>query len=308
LAEYGERFAENGIDVSVLPHLTDQDLKDMGVLLGHRRKMLAAIGQLSSQPAAARAPATGTPTGPAAISTASPIAPVTEAAGERRYLTVMFCDLVDSTGIAARLDAEEWRDLVNAYLDDASAAVTEMGGHVAKKLGDGLMALFGYPLAYENDAERAARAALSIQRALADLNRKNAGAGEPELVARIGLETGPAVVDAGGEIFGDVPNIAARAKQRPGTRERVEHRREAVASRCVAHAHRATTSGECGRALEKPPQAHARIRRHLFDRADYDLDVDPTFALRARRYGNRVDTMGRAVRVLPRMMPRAART
>jgi class 3 adenylate cyclase len=124
----------------------------------------------------------------------------------------MFCDLVDSTGIAAQLDAEEWRDLVNAYLDDASAAVTEMGGHVAKKLGDGLMALFGYPLAHENDAERAARAALSIQRALADLNRKNAGAGKPELVARIGLETGPAVVDAAGEIYGDVTNIAARVQ------------------------------------------------------------------------------------------------
>src|SRR5215472_9672823 len=109
LPEYGERFAENGIDVSVLPHLTDQDLKDMGVLLGHRRKMLAAIGELSNKPGAAPAPATGTPTGPAAIPTASPTASATEAAGERRYLTVMFCDLVDSTGIAARLDAEEWR-------------------------------------------------------------------------------------------------------------------------------------------------------------------------------------------------------
>jgi class 3 adenylate cyclase/predicted ATPase len=212
LPEYGERFAENGIDVSVLPRLTDQDLKDMGVLLGHRRKMLAAIGELSSQPAAAGAPATITPIGSAAIPTASPIAPANEAAGERRYLTVMFCDLVDSTGIAAKLDAEEWRDLVNAYLDDASAAVMEMGGHVAKKLGDGLMALFGYPLAHENDAERAARAALSIQRALADLNRKNAGAGKPELVARIGLETGPAVVDAAGEIYGEVNNIAARVQ------------------------------------------------------------------------------------------------
>jgi class 3 adenylate cyclase len=124
----------------------------------------------------------------------------------------MFCDLVDSAGISAGLDAEEWRDLVNAYLDDASAAVTEMGGHVAKKLGDGLMALFGYPLAHENEAERAARAALSVQRALAELNRKNAGAGKPELVARIGLETGPAVVDAAGEIYGDVTNIAARVQ------------------------------------------------------------------------------------------------
>src|SRR5215472_11196985 len=212
LPEYAERFAENGIDVSVLPHLTDQDLKDMGVLLGHRRKMLAAIGELSSKPGPAPAPATGTPIEPAPIPAASPIAPAAEAAGERRYLTVLFCDLVDSTGIAARLDAEEWRDLVNAYLDHASAAVTEMGGHVAKKLGDGLMALFGYPLAHENDAERASRAALSIQRALADLNRKNAGAGKPELVARIGLETGPAVVDRAGEIYGDVSNIAARVQ------------------------------------------------------------------------------------------------
>src|SRR5215469_11648203 len=216
LPEYGGCFAENGIDVSVLPHLTDQDLKDMGVLLGHRRKMLAAIGELSSQRAAPRAPTTDSPIGPApipaAVAVASPIAPAAESAGERRHLTVMFCDLVDSTGIAAKLDAEEWRDLVNTYLDDASNAVTEMGGHVAKKLGDGLMALFGYPLAHENDAERAARAALSIQRALADLNRRNAGAGKPELVARIGLETGPAVVDAAGEIYGDVTNIAARVQ------------------------------------------------------------------------------------------------
>jgi hypothetical protein len=97
LPEYGERFAENGIDVSVLPHLTDQDLKDMGVLLGHRRKMLAAIGELSNQPTAPRARATDTPIGPAPIPDAvavSAIAIAAEAGGERRYLTVMFCDLV----------------------------------------------------------------------------------------------------------------------------------------------------------------------------------------------------------------------
>jgi predicted ATPase/class 3 adenylate cyclase len=131
----------------------------------------------------------------------------------------MFCDLVGSTSISAGLDAEDWRDLVGAYLDAASAAVTEMGGHVAKKLGDGLMALFGYPVAQENDAERAARAALSIQRALGELNRKNAGTGKPELTARIGIETGPVVVDAAGEIYGDAPNIAARvqALAEPGT-------------------------------------------------------------------------------------------
>ena len=138
---------------------------------------------------------------------------------ERRYLTVMFCDLVGSTSISAQLDAEEWHDLVGAYLDAASAAVTEMGGHVAKKLGDGLMALFGYPVAQENDAERAARAALSIQRALAEVNRNNAGTGKPALNARIGIETGPVVVDAAGEIYGDAPNVAARvqALAEPGT-------------------------------------------------------------------------------------------
>ena len=96
----------------------------------------------------------------------------------------MFCDLVNSTGIAAKLDAEEWRDLVGAYLDAASAAVTEMGGKVAK-LGDGLMAIFGSPVAQENDAERAVRAALSIQRALAveAARRRTAGSRKPMLLA-----------------------------------------------------------------------------------------------------------------------------
>ena len=87
-----------------------------------------------------------------------------------------------------------------------------MGGKVAKKLGDGLMALFGYPLAQENDAERAVRAALAIQRSLAELNRKNASFGKPALAARIAIDLGPVVVDETGEIFGDVPNIAARAQ------------------------------------------------------------------------------------------------
>jgi class 3 adenylate cyclase len=106
----------------------------------------------------------------------------------------MFCDLVDSTGIAAKLDAEEWRDLVGAYLDPASTAVTEMRGKVAKKLGDGLMALFGYPVAQENDSERAVRAALAIQRSLTELNRKNEGTGKPALAARIAIDAGPVVV------------------------------------------------------------------------------------------------------------------
>jgi len=206
MSEYAKAFAENRIDFSVLPDLTDQDLEKLGVLLGDRRKMLRAIANLDNTPAA--------PPRAAASAPSLTVTPLPEAAGagERRYLTVMFCDLADSTGIAARLDAEEWRDLVSSYLDAATAAVTEMRGHVAKKLGDGLMALFGYPVAHENDAERAARAALAIQRALAELNRKNEGAGKPVLAARIGLETGTAVVDAAGEIYGDVANVAARVQ------------------------------------------------------------------------------------------------
>jgi class 3 adenylate cyclase len=190
-----------------LPNLTQEDLKEIGVgPVGHRRILLEAIAAIRAEAEPKVAPI------PPASAPRPIIAPTAEAAGERRYLTVMFCDLVGSTGIAAKLDAEEWRDLVGGYLDAASAAVTEMGGHVAKKLGDGILVLFGYPLAQENDAERAVRAALAIQRALAELNRNNAGIGKPELAARIGLDTGPVVVDAAGEIYGDVANVAARVQ------------------------------------------------------------------------------------------------
>jgi class 3 adenylate cyclase len=171
LEQYEQAFRENDVDVEVLRELTADDLIGLGVVsIGHRRKLLAAIAALRAE-----AGDTNAETGTLA---------------ERRQLTVMFCDLVGSTSISAKLDAEEWRDLVRSYFDAASEAVTEMGGHVAKELGDGLMALFGYPVAQENDAERAARAALSIQRASAEVNRKNAAAGKPALNARIGIEIG----------------------------------------------------------------------------------------------------------------------
>ena len=216
LGKYEAAFRDNAIDEKVLPRLTAEDLKDLGVgLVGHRRTLLDAIAALRGDRNEKEPPSEALPHAPASAQASAPpptVAPAAEAVGERRYLTVMFCDLVGSTGISARLDAEEWRDLVGSYLDAASAAVTEMGGHVAKKLGDGLMSLFGYPVAQENDAERAARAALAIQRSLAELNRKNAGTGKPELKARIGLDAGLAVVDAAGEIYGDVANIAARVQ------------------------------------------------------------------------------------------------
>jgi class 3 adenylate cyclase/predicted ATPase len=215
LGQYASAFADNDIDFKILNKLTDSDLKELGVSsLGHRKRLLEAIAYREHP--RRRVSAAPEPF----VRDAAPLSPVAgEAKGERRHVTVLFSDLADSTGIAAGLDAEEWRDLVGAYLDASSAAVAEMGGKVSKKLGDGLMALFGYPVAQENDAERAVRAALAIQRSLAELNRKNADAGKPALTARIAIETGPVVVDEVGEVFGDVPNIAARAQAlaEPGT-------------------------------------------------------------------------------------------
>jgi class 3 adenylate cyclase/predicted ATPase len=203
LGRYEVAFSENSIDADVLPDLTDSDLEKLGVTLGHRKRLLKAIAALGT------AEVTAKPSSPAPASSPAGVA-------ERRPITVMFCDLVGSTSLAAKLDAEDWRDLVGAYLDAASAAVTGLGGHVLKKLGDGLMALFGYPHAQENDAERAVRAALAIQRALVEINARNASKGVPELSARIGLDSGQVVVDATGEVFGDAPNIAARVQSAAG--------------------------------------------------------------------------------------------
>jgi class 3 adenylate cyclase len=212
LGQYEANFRDNKIDADLLPRLTDAGLKDIGVsALGDRLRLLDAIAALirakphADVPASPSKPST-TPKGP-------------EVAAERRPITVMFCDLVGSTSLASKLDPEDWRNLVNAYLDEASKAVTALGGHALKRLGDGLMALFGYPQAQENDAERAVRAALAIQRALVEINTKNAARAAPELSARIGIESGPVVVEATGEVFGDAPNVAARvqAAAEPGS-------------------------------------------------------------------------------------------
>jgi class 3 adenylate cyclase len=206
LGQYEEKFRDNKIDADVLPRLTVDDLKDIGAsVVGDRRRLLDAIAVITG--AAPASPAKSTPSKDLQTS------------AERRPITVMFCDLVGSTSLAARLDAEDWRNLVNAYLDQASAAVTDLGGHVLKKLGDGLMVLFGYPQAQENDAERAVRAALAIQRALSDLNARTPSNGAPELSARIGIECGSVVVDGSGEVFGEAPNVAARvqATAEPGS-------------------------------------------------------------------------------------------
>jgi class 3 adenylate cyclase len=140
-------------------------------------------------------------------------------AGERRHLSVLFCDLVGSTEIAARLDPEEWRETVAGYQRAASGAITRYGGHVAKYLGDGVMAFFGYPEAHDNDAERAARAGLAILDAISRLDRPE----HAKLAVRVGIDSGPVVVGAGAgtevDIFGAAPNVAARvqAAAEPGS-------------------------------------------------------------------------------------------
>jgi class 3 adenylate cyclase len=208
LGQYETNFRNNKINADLLPRLTNDDLKDIGVsALGDRIQLLDAIAALAhAKPPADRPASASKPSTPRGR----------EASAERRPITVMFCDLVGSTALASRLDAEDWRTLVNAYLDEASGAVDRLGGHVLKKLGDGLMALFGYPHAQENDAERAVRAALAIQRALGEMNARNAAKGAPQLSARIGLESGPVVVEAAGEVFGDAPNVAARVQSLAG--------------------------------------------------------------------------------------------
>ena len=127
-------FRDNAVDAGVLPDLSDGDLAQLGVLLGHRKRLLKAIAELAS-----------------ADKIAPPTSLASSTTAERRPITVMFCDLVGSTSLAAKLDAEDWRDLVGAYLDEASAEVTGLGGHVLKKLGDGLMSLFGYPHAQRSE-------------------------------------------------------------------------------------------------------------------------------------------------------------
>ena len=199
LSEYAQRFAENGIDVSVLQHLTDQDLKDIGVLLGHRRKMLAAIGELAG--AAPLLPE------PAARSESKP-----QDTAERRQVTVMFSDMVGSTALSARMDPEDLRDIILAYQKCVAEIVHRFGGFVAKYMGDGVLVYFGYPEAHEDDAERAVRAGLELIAAVAGLKTAT------PLQTRVGIATGLVVVGdliGSGEaqergIVGETPNLAAR--------------------------------------------------------------------------------------------------
>ncbi len=203
MAEYAERFAENRIDLSVLPDLTDQDLEKLGVLLGDRRKMLRAIAKLevveNSGPVVAVAPAASA-------------APRPTDTAERRQVTVMFSDLVGSTALSTRMDPEDLREVISAYQKCVAETVRRFGGFVVKYMGDGVLVYFGYPQAHEDDAERAVRAGLELIAAVGALKSS------VSLQTRVGIATGLVVVGdliGSGEaqergIVGETPNLAAR--------------------------------------------------------------------------------------------------
>ncbi len=208
LEQYAPAFRDNAIDGEVLRELTADDLKDLGVtLVGHRRKLLAAIAALGGE-----AP-TRDLAQPAASATSTPVSPLTSDA-ERRQLTVMFCDLVGSTALSARLDPEDLREVIGAYHRCCTDLITEAGGFVAKYMGDGVLAYFGYPQAHEHDAEHALRAGLALVEAAPQLTT---AAGVP-LQVRVGIATGLVVVGdvigAGSAqeqaVVGETPNLAAR--------------------------------------------------------------------------------------------------
>src|SRR5262245_52727643 len=204
LERYAVAFRDNEIDWEALPKLTAEDLQDLGVVLGtHRRKLLEAIAALQSNVG----------------SIAKTVAAASTA--ERRQLTVMFCDLVGSTALSARLDPEDLREVVGAYHAAIAEVIGRFDGFVAKYMGDGVLAYFGYPQAHEDDAERAVRAGLAVVGAVRQLPSPEA------LQMRIGLATGLAVVgDLIGSgaaqeqaVIGDTPNLAARLQALAGPGE-----------------------------------------------------------------------------------------
>jgi class 3 adenylate cyclase len=195
MQQYEAAFRDNAIDAAVLPELTADDLKELGVnLVGHRRRLLAAIAALRSDVVPVPEPAT------------------TASTAERRQLTVMFCDLVGSTALSTRHDPEDLRELIGAYHRAVADTVGRFDGFVAKYMGDGVLIYFGYPRAHEDDAERAVRAGLAVVEAVGRLPARE------DLRVRLGIATGLAVVgDLIGEgaaqergVVGETPNLAAR--------------------------------------------------------------------------------------------------
>ena len=204
LGQYAQRFAENDITFAILPHLTDQDFKELGIAsLGHRRQLLLAIAELDKVEKGTRIPT---------VAALEPAALNKSETAERRQVTVMFSDLVGSTALSARMDPEDLREVISAYQKCVAETVGRFGGFVAKYMGDGVLIYFGYPQAHEDDAERAVRAGLELVATVGELKT------HATLQTRVGIATGLVVVgDLIGSgasqeqaIVGETPNLAAR--------------------------------------------------------------------------------------------------
>ncbi len=198
LPNYLQLFHEHAVDFSVLPELSEADLKDMGIPLGHRRKLLRAISELAET----------------AMTDFSSSSRQSRDAAERRQLTVLFCDMVGSTALSVQLDPEDLRTVISRHHSEITQVVRDHNGIVARYMGDGVLAYFGYPEAHEDDAEQAVRAALQLIEAVANLKFEN-GLG---LQVRVGIATGTVVVGdlliTGSNqeqgVVGETPNLAAR--------------------------------------------------------------------------------------------------
>ena len=188
LGQYAQAFADNDIGVDVLSDLSDADLRELGVSLGDRKRLLRAVSDLSKGSVAAE---------PDVV---SPIAPITPDA-ERRQLTVLFCDLVGSTELSTKLDPEDMRGLLSSYRAACGEIIDRYAGSIAQYQGDGILVYFGYPQAHEDDAVRAIRAGLEIIPKVQALSERWFTKDEPRLDVRIAIDTGLVVV-------GDLPSGA----------------------------------------------------------------------------------------------------
>jgi class 3 adenylate cyclase len=198
LIQYADLFEQNDLDLSALPELNHDLLRELGIAsLGHRIELLRAIRERDDS--------------------AKEVSKHTIGYAERRQLTVMFCDLVGSTALSEKLDPEDLRTLVRRYQQAAEQVIRRYGGHIAQFLGDGVLVYFGFPQANEDDAQRAVLASLAIPQALTVVNDSIGKTMNTTLSVRIGLHTGPVVVgEMGGNLrtenlaMGVTPNLAAR--------------------------------------------------------------------------------------------------
>jgi class 3 adenylate cyclase len=187
LGKYEAAFVENEIDETILPNLTVEDLKELGITaLGHRRKLLDAIVSLRDE-------ASGKVLSADAATASRTLSVPAEDRAERRQVTVMFSDLVGSTALSARMDPEDLREVISAYQKCVAETVGRFGGFIAKFMGDGVLIYFGYPQAHEDDAERAVRAGLELVAAVGGLKT------HAPLQTRVGIATGLVVV---GDLIG----------------------------------------------------------------------------------------------------------